>query len=127
MTGIAEVFTNTLPSLAVEPVTVCLLPSKRTSVEDSPRPLRLTFVLPCNAPEVKESALFSDPESITILAVISAASTAPIPSIVSLSYSSTGEAPSVGLPLIYEPVTTTSSTSLPNERLEKSRKEISGT
>ena len=85
MTGIADVFTKTLPSLAVEPVTVCLLPSKRTKVEERPKPLKLTLVRPCKAPEVKESALFSDPESTTILAVISAASTAPIPSIVSLS------------------------------------------
>ena len=78
-------FTKTLPSLAVEPVTVCLLPSKRTKVEERPKPLKLTLVRPCKAPEVKESALFSDPESTTMLAVISAASTAPMPSMVSLS------------------------------------------
>ena len=85
ITGKADVLTNTLPSLAVVPVTVCLLPSNKTKVDERPSPLKLILVLPCIEPEVKESALFSEPESTTILAVISAASTAPIPSIVSLS------------------------------------------
>ena len=85
ITGIAEVFTKTLPSFAVVPVTVCLLPSKSTSVDERPKPLKLTLVRPCMDPEVKESALFSDPVLTARLAVISATSTAPIPSIVSLS------------------------------------------
>ena len=45
-----------------------------------------------------------------MLAVMSATVDALSASIVSLEIISTGEAPSVGLPLIYEPVTTTSST-----------------
>ena len=41
MTGIAEVFTKTLPSLEVAEFKVCLLPSISTSVDERPRPLRL--------------------------------------------------------------------------------------
>ena len=50
------------------------------------------------APEVNESALFSEPESIGKFAVISEAVIAPILSIKSLPTISTGDAPSVGLP-----------------------------
>ena len=95
-----DVLTKTLPSLAVAPDTVCLLPSTRTKVEDSPKPLRLMFEVPCVPPCVKESDLFSDPEFTAILFVISAMEVAPRSSISDLSTISTGEAPSVGLDLI---------------------------
>ena len=66
--------------------------------------------MPCVAPCVNESGLFSDPEFTARFAVISAIVVAFKLSISSLPIISTGEAPSVGLPLMYEPVTTTSST-----------------
>ena len=109
------VSTNTLPSLAVWAETVFLLPSINTNVDDRPRPLRLTFDVPCVDPEVNESALFSAPLLAVKFLVISATVVAPRSSIVSLLIISTGAAPSVALPLIYEPVTTTSSTSSAKE------------
>ena len=54
-------FTKTLPSLAVAPATVCLLPSINTNVDDSPKPLKLIFEVPCVAPDVNESGTFSEP------------------------------------------------------------------
>ena len=66
--------------------------------------------MPCVAPCVNESGLFSDPELTAMFAVISAIVVAFKLSISSLLIISTGDAPSVGLALIYEPVTTTSST-----------------
>ena len=98
MVGICEVSTKALPSLAIDPEKVTLLPSISTKVEVRPNPLKLIFVLPCVAPEVNESALFSEPESIGKFAVISEAVIAPILSIKSLPTISTGDAPSVGLP-----------------------------
>ena len=109
--GIALVFTKALPSLAVAPVRVCLLPSTRINVDERPKPLKFTFEVPWVAPCVKESELFSDPELTDKFLVISAIVVAPISSIVSRSIISTGDAPSVALPLMYEPVTITSSTS----------------
>ena len=46
ITGIEEVFTNTLPSLAVDDARVCLLPSTNTKVEERPKPLKLIFDVP---------------------------------------------------------------------------------
>ena len=89
---------------------VCLLPSNKTKVDVKPKPRKFTLVDPWVEPEVNESTLFSAPELIAMLAVMSATVDALSASIVSLEIISTGEAPSVGLPLIYEPVTTTSST-----------------
>ena len=82
--------TNALPSLAVAPVRVCLLPSIRINVEERPKPLRLTFDVPCVDPWVNESEAFSEPEFTDRLRVISAIDTAPIFSISSLSITSTG-------------------------------------
>ena len=75
-------------------------PSSRTNVDVSPSPLRFTFPVPWVAPEVNESTLFSEPELIERFAVISATVDALKASIVSLEIISTGEAPSVGLPLM---------------------------
>ena len=94
------VSTKTLPSLAVFAATVFLLPLIKTNVDDRPRPLKLTFEVPCVDPEVKESALFSAPELTVKFLVISATDVAPRSSIVSLLITSTGDSPSVALPLI---------------------------
>ncbi len=86
------------------------MPSISTKVDVNPSPLKLTFEVPWVEPWVNESELFSEPELTERFAVISAIVVAPKASIVSLEIISTGEAPSVALPLMKEPVTTTSST-----------------
>ena len=102
-------FTKTLPSLAVAPATVCLLPSINTNVDDKPKPLKLIFEVPCVAPDVNESGTFSEPLFEARFLTKSATVFAPKFSIASLSITSIGEAPSVGLVFKYEPVTTISS------------------
>ena len=109
--GIMDVLTKTLPSLAVAPATVCLLPSNKTNVEDKPKPLKFILDVPCVAPEVNESGTFSDPLFEARFLVRSATVFTPKFSIDSRSITSTGEAPSVGLVFKYEPVTTISSIS----------------
>ena len=102
--------TKTLPSLAVAPVTVCLLPSIKTNVDDKPIPLKLIFDVPWVLPEVKASVLFSDPELIDRFFIISDAKKAPILSISSRRIISTEEVSFLKLVFIYDPVTTISST-----------------
>ena len=98
--GMVDVLTKTLPSFAVAPVTVCLLPSTKTNVEDKPNPLKLIFEVPCVLPEVNASVLFSDPELMDKFLVISDAKKAPSPSISSLAIMSTGDDPSFEVTLI---------------------------
>ena len=86
--------------MAVAPVTVCLLPSIKTNVEDKPNPLKLIFDVPCVFPEVNASVLFSEPELMDRFLVMSDVKKAPIPSISSLVIMSTGEDPSLELTLI---------------------------
>ena len=91
------------------PATVCLLPSINTNVEDRPKPRRFIFEVPCVEPDVNESGTFSEPLFEARFLTKSATVFAPKFSIASLSITSIGEAPSVGLVFKYDPVTTISS------------------
>jgi hypothetical protein len=62
LAGIMLVSTNVDPSLAVAAARVLRRPLTSTRVEPSPRPRRLTLLVPWVAPDVKESGTFSDPE-----------------------------------------------------------------